>query len=188
VIDAAAPSSRAVRPAFPFAPVWGRWCAFCPCAPAFVVCLLPASSLLASVVAVGGLLVAGWGFGGGGCWSVLWGLCGVEGLGWWWLVGGGGGVGGWGVRVGGLGLVWGRGVGVVVGVFGLVGCWWGRGALWGVGGTCSACSACVASSTSSAGSLFSLPRFHAVDVASFTGSACSTGNTCNPRKGRFWIS
>src|SRR5699024_12385334 len=82
----------------------------------------------------------------------------------------------------------GRGVGVVVGVFGLVGCWWGRGALWGVGGTCSACSACVASSTSSAGSLFSLPRFHAVDVASFTGSACSTGNTCNPRKGRFWIS
>src|SRR5699024_2479655 len=81
-----------------------------------------------------------------------------------------------------------RGGGVVVGVFGLVGCWWGRGALWGVGGTCSACSACVASSTSSAGSLFSLPRFHAVDVASFTGSACSTGNTCNPRKGRFWVS
>src|SRR5699024_1968592 len=94
----------------------------------------------------------------------------------------------WGVLVGALGFVWGRGVGVVVGVFGLVGCWWGRGALWGVGGTCSACSACVASSTSSAGSLFSLPRFHAVDVASFTGSACSTGNTCNPRKGRFWVS
>src|SRR5699024_7136985 len=63
----------------------------------------------------------------------------------------------WGVLVGALGFVWGRGVGVVVGVFGLVGCWWGRGALWGVGGTCSACSACVASSTSSAGSLFSLP-------------------------------
>src|SRR5699024_9576853 len=100
VIDAAAPSSRAVRPAFPFAPVWGRWCAFCPCAPAFVVCLLPASSLLASVVAVGGLLVAGWGFGGGGCWSVLWGLCGVEGLGWWWVFLASWGAGGGGVRCG----------------------------------------------------------------------------------------
>src|SRR5699024_1715523 len=100
VIDAAAPSSRAVRPAFPFAPVWGRWCAFCPCAPAFVVCLLPASSLLASVVAVGGLLVAGWGFGGGGCGSVLWGLCGVEGLGWWWVFLASWGAGGGGVRCG----------------------------------------------------------------------------------------
>src|SRR5699024_361606 len=91
----------AVRPAFPFAPVWGRWCAFCPCAPAFVVCLLPASSLLASVVAVGGLLVAGWGVGGGG------------------------------VLVGALGFVWGRGVGVVGGVFGVRVCGCG---VWGWGG------------------------------------------------------
>src|SRR5699024_361607 len=117
-----------------------------------------------------GCWVGGWWWGGAGRCS---GVC-VGSRGW----GGGGCFWRQGVRVWGVGLGWGRGFGVVVGVFGLVGWWWGRGALWGVVGSCSACSACVASSTSSAGSLFSLPRFYAVDVASFSGGACSTGNTC----------
>src|SRR5699024_10017654 len=79
---------------------WGGGGGFGPCVPAFVVCLWPASWWLASVVAVGGLLVAGWGFGGGGCWWVLWGLCGVEGLGWWWVFLASWGAGGGGVRCG----------------------------------------------------------------------------------------
>src|SRR5699024_361605 len=92
----------------------------------FVSCLPPRCWplwwLWAACWLLGGGLVVG------GCWSVLWGLCGVEGLGWWGVflasgcagVGCGVGVGSW--VWGGGGCFWSGGV--VVGEGCVVGCCW----------------------------------------------------------------
>ena len=127
-------------------------------APRALACRCAVPGVPGAVVAAGGLLGMGWGFGGRGCWWAFWGWCGAS-------------CGGW--FLGALWLLW-----------LLPARWWGRGA----GVACDTSSASNACSTCSAGILWRLRHVHAVPVACFTCSACNTSITCNARKGRFSVS